>query len=485
MLTTRRDVLGAGLAGAAGLSFAIPARGAGTEAAGTVALRAPQPMARLHTDADGTLLGLSSSGMLWRYAADAWHRIGEGLDPESPLAHGHGRLAGRGRDGGLWLLESDRVSLHTRPALAPNAGLLVLALAVIAIGAARDGRHHVVRLEAGAGGWAETARSKSAVLPDARPVQFDPAGTANDDDGHVAVFAGPDSTRYRHGVLGDDIEATSVLLLERHDLQPMAQLDLPAPFVFEDIAPRPIAWQGGRGLLTVRSGPRGAQMAIVAAARGNPDRLALAALGEPIGSPQRWLSPTTDGVRLLAVHTPHLGGVLHRYRADGDRLAGHVITGNVTNHMIGRRDLDMSAWVGQFWAVPAQDRGSVRFVDLDSMSSRTQPREVTLDSPAVGLQPLRRNGQPGVAVLQQRGSVVWASASPFVPDCFHGMAGLWNPGDQLVMRVDADLAARCAMRLLITVVDKQHCVRVRQAVRHLDRDSRLPVSFRGKRVRRR
>jgi hypothetical protein len=400
-----------GMAGVTSLARAVPARAVTPNAATIVSLRAPHPMARLHVDADGALLAVSASGELWRLAGDSWQRIGEGLDPASPLAHGHGRLAGRGRDGGLWLIESGRVTQHTRPALAPNAGLLVLALAVIAVVAAPQGRHHVVRLEPGASGWTETARSKAAVLPDARPVQFDISGSMNDDNGHVAVFGGPDSGRYRHGVLGDDIEATSLLLLERHGLEPLARLDLPAPFVFEDIAPRPIAWQGGCGLLTVRSGPQGAQMAVVATPRSNSSQLVLAALGEPIGSPQRWLSPTTDGVRLLAVHTPHLGGVVHLYRADGDRLASQAVTGNVTNHMIGRRDLDMSAWVGQVWVVPVQDRGSLRFLDLGSTPGPVKPREVKLDSPAIALHPLRRNGQPGVAVLQQNGGVAWASAT--------------------------------------------------------------------------
>jgi hypothetical protein len=112
--------------------------------------------------------------------------------------------------------------------------MLVLALAVIAVAAGRDGQYRVVRLEPGGAGRAESARSSEPVLPDARPVQFDPAGTSSDDNGHVAVFAGPDSTRYRHGVLGDDVEATALLQLERHGLEPIARLALSAPFVFED-----------------------------------------------------------------------------------------------------------------------------------------------------------------------------------------------------------------------------------------------------------
>lgn len=401
---SRRDVLAAAAAGTAGLTWGADAAGATAVRAGVVSLRAPERMVRLHGGGDGALLAVSSSGSLWRLASDAWRRLGAGLDPASPVAAAFHRVVGRSREGGLWVLESGRVSSHARAALAPHAGLLVLALGVIAIGAAREGRHHVVRLEPGGGGWHQTARSTAAVLPDSRPVQFDPSGASDDDDGHVAVLAGPDATRYRHGVLGDGIEATALLLLERHGLEPLAQLELPAPFVFEDIAPRPVAWQGRRGLLTVRSGPEGAQLAVVAPSRGRGRQLALAALGPPLGT-QRWLAPTTDGERLLAVHTPHIGGVLHRYRADGDRLAGDVVAHEVTNHAISERDLDVSAWVGARWVVPTQDRRALRVFDLEGATG--QPRDVALGQPAVALQRWRRNGRDGVALLLQDGSVDW------------------------------------------------------------------------------
>lgn len=371
---------------------------------GVVSLRAPERMARLHGGGDGALLAVSSSGVLWRLAADGWQRLGAGLEPASPVAAGFERVVGRSREGGLWVLESGRVSSHAGVPLAAHAGLLVLALGVIAIEAAREGRHHVVRLERGAGGWTVSARSKATVLPDARPVRFDPSGTT-DDDGHVAVLAEPDATRYRHGVLGDGIEATSLLLLERHGLEPLAQVDLPAPFVFEDIAPRPVAWQGRRGLLTVRSGPEGAQLAVVAAPRGRGRQLALAALGPPLG-PQRWLAPSTDGERLLAVHAPHIGGVLHRYRADGGRLAGDAMAHEVTNHAIGQRNLDVWSWVGSRWVVPAQDRRALHVFDLGGATG--QPREVPLGQPATALQRWRRGGRVGIALLLQDGSVAWA-----------------------------------------------------------------------------
>jgi hypothetical protein len=112
------------------------------------------------------------------------------------------------------------------------------------------------------------------VLPDARPLQVDMDGRR--DGGHIVVLAGPDGTRYGHGVLGDAIEATRVLWLERHGLQVLRELNLAAPHVFEDIAPRPVTLSGapGRiGLLTVRSGPDGGQLALVTADPGRADAL--------------------------------------------------------------------------------------------------------------------------------------------------------------------------------------------------------------------
>ena len=235
-------------------------------------------------------------------------------------------------------------------------------------------------------------------------MRFDPDGTASDDNGHVAVFGAPSSTRYRHGVLGDAVEPTALLLLERHGLEAMGQLELPAPHVFEDIAPRPVAWRGRRGLLTVRSGPLGAQLVIVARAATAPGRFELAAVGEPIGMPNRWLSPSTDGRRLLAVHTPHLDGVLHRYTLQGERLVGRIIARGFGNHAIGQRDLDVSAWVGRRWVVPARDRRSLVVVDVDEVSA---DGTVALPSPVTALQPWRRGTDAGVVALLQDGSAWW------------------------------------------------------------------------------
>lgn len=220
------------------------------------------------------------------------------------------------------------------------------------------GSHVLARFEADARGqWQVVARSREPVLPDAVPVAVDLDGRHG--GAHIAVLAGPDAKRYPHAVLGDDIEATRVLWLERHSLAPLRSLHLDGPAVFEDRLLRPWALPDGRtGLVTMQSGPLGAQLVVVAASQNETSRLEIAAAGPAIGTRNRWLSPVSvapeDG-EIWAVHTPHIGGVLHRYRAEGSGLVAERMATGLTNHRLGARDLDISARVGPWLLLPTQD----------------------------------------------------------------------------------------------------------------------------------
>lgn len=411
----RREWLTAAAFGSPMGRFAPAADVQGASVAAAVPMLAPAPLAQLHADRQGRLLAISRTGELLEAGARGWKKLGAGLDPAAPVASGHGRVVGRSAAGGLWVMESGRAQVFAVPGLAPHAGLLVLAFGIIAIVADSAGAHRVVRLDPEGGAWVESARFADPVLPDARPLQFDPAGATPgphaDDNGHVLVFGAPSDSRYRHGVLGDSVEPTALLLLERHGLTTLARVDLPPPHVFEDIAPRPIAWRGARGLLTVRSGPLGAQLCVVAPAAA-ASRFELAAIAEPIGTVNRWLSPSTDGHRLLAVNTPHIGGVLHRHEPKDDRLPGRVIARGFSNHSIGQRELDVSAWVGSRWVAPAQDRQRLLVVDVDAALPVVTPAAAVLPAPVSRLQAWRRGPQTGVADLLEDGSAWWVRIGP-------------------------------------------------------------------------
>jgi hypothetical protein len=382
----------------------LPARAA----VPTVALAAPQPMAQLHAGAD--LLAVSVGGALWRRAGAHWERLGEGLDPATPIAQGHGRIVGRGRSGGLWVYAGGRFQETAALRLAPHAGFAILAFGVIAVAQIDETKGALVRLEEGASGWTETARCAEPVLPDARPLQVDLGGVpAQAGNGHIVVLAGPDGHRYAHGVLGDAIEATRVLYLERHDLSVLRALTIASPHVLEDIAPRPVAWNGGTGLLTMRAGPQGAQLVVVAADLSRRDALRIAAAGEPIGTRHRWMAASTDGRRIVAVHTPHIGGVLHAYRRDGATLRAERVSEGVATHALGSRELDLAVWAGGRLMLPGQDRRTMR--QLDIASGWRESGAVGLPAPVVAARAWAVDGVPGAALLLADGSVHWTAAT--------------------------------------------------------------------------
>jgi len=351
------------LAGAVGAVLARPATSA-PPANAWRPIATPAPVAQIAAGGPTGLLAVGADGWLLALSLDGApaSRLADGIDPATPVAAGHGRIAARRIDGALWVHEAGRAGVSDKRMLAGTAGMLVLPLAIVVVEA--DGpRHRAARYEpAGSGAWRSVARSDIDLMPDARPLQADLDGSG--DGGHVVLLAGPDGERYRHGVLGDAIEATRLVVLERHGLEPMRELVLGPPHVFEDIAPRRVALGGRDGLLTVRAGPQGAQLVLVDADPARRDALRIAARGPTLGAANRWLSPIAEGRQWLAVHTPHIGGGLHQYSREGERLVPRALMDGVSNHRIGSRTLDQSTWQGGRLWLPRQSGREVRVLDL-------------------------------------------------------------------------------------------------------------------------
>ncbi len=366
---------------------------------------------RIDPAGDEGWLARDRHGTLWHLTENSAHRpLGQGLGTEGALAVGHGRIAGRGSDGRLWM--GDAGLARDGPArsvedLVSHGGLSIAPDAVF--GLVEDhGRTVVARFEPGRDRrWRITARSGIAVLPDAEPVIVDLDGRG--DGGHVAVLAGPDRLRYPHAVLGDDIEATQVAWLDRRTLEPLRTLALDPPYVFEDRHLRPWRWAAGRlGLVTVRSGPQGAQLAIVAASARQADALEIAASGPFIGRRNRWLSPAAvvdDAAEVWAVHTPHIGGVLHRYRPDGEGVVGERSLDGVSNHRLGDRALDVSARTGPWLLLPVMGWQALAVVDL---RSGAMAGSIATDTAIVQLAAAPRSA--AVAVLTTTRLAIWSPA---------------------------------------------------------------------------
>jgi hypothetical protein len=182
----------------------------------------------------------------------------------------------------------------------------------------------VVRLPAG-------ENADVGALPDARIVRA---------AGRLYVLASR-TREYAHGVLGDELEAASVAVLD-----PAGGVEAtlaPPSGVVEGIAPivADVDDDGEREVVvTASDAERGARLVALSAAGD-------AMVGPAIGSGFRWrhqLAVAPFGPRgeteLAAVKTPHVGGTAEFYRAGGGRLDLVASLRGYSTHAIGSRTLD-------------------------------------------------------------------------------------------------------------------------------------------------
>lgn len=223
--------------------------------------------------------------------------------------------------------------------------------------------------------------------------QLDDAPQGGLPDGKIAVASSGDirqawyarpTDRYGHAVLGDAIEAGS-LIVETADGKRSEHI-LDPSYVFEDITPRVIDLDldGTNEVVTIRSSlDRGAAIAIYGIADGA--LVELAASGE-IGRSNRWLNIAGiadyggSGFPAIAwIETPHIGGIFRMGLYQSRRFEAFSLSYNgFSNHFIGSRELGLSA-TGDFnddgvpdIAIPSADRNSMVLV------SRSDPKTIPL-----------------------------------------------------------------------------------------------------------
>ena len=246
-----------------------------------------------------------------------------------------------------------------------------------------DGQNgHQVRVRAG-GRWYAVERKNGRVVlrfldapaPPTLPERALPDGQVvhGSKDIRRAWLADP-TTRYDHGVLGDKIEAGSVVVETRNGTRHTVNAGPDA--VFEDLRLRLADFGDGHDSIVVVKSylKRGSSLAVIGNRRG---RYEVVAETPPIGRPHRWLDPagiadfTGNGKADIAfVRMPHVLGQLELWTFDGNRLSKRDQMPNFANHIAGTRALNMAA-VADFnfdgvadFALPSLDRSRLRLVSF-------------------------------------------------------------------------------------------------------------------------
>jgi hypothetical protein len=175
-------------------------------------------------------------------------------------------------------------------------------------------------------------------LPDARILV--------DEAGRLLLLTDP-TTDYGHGVLGDEIEAAGITLVETDPVPRVAnKILVDEPYVIEGIAPlwADLDGDGRREIIVTRTNEAAGAQIVAYAEDG-----ALLATGPAIGRGYRWrhqlavapFGPNGE-IEIVDVLTPHIGGTVEFYRWAGDTLAIDASANGYTSHVIGTRNLDMA-----------------------------------------------------------------------------------------------------------------------------------------------
>lgn len=176
-------------------------------------------------------------------------------------------------------------------------------------------------------------------LPDARLLI--------DENERILLLTDP-TNRYNHGVLGDNLEAASITLIETlPKVRVSSKISLPQNEVVEGIAPIwvDLTGNGQREIVVTISDLNLGAGIVVFSETG--ERLAE---GSKMGQPYRWRHQiaaaeflTGEEPELAVVRTPHIGGVIEFYRLEEGNLNLVAELPGVTSHVMGSRNLDMSA----------------------------------------------------------------------------------------------------------------------------------------------
>ena len=240
------------------------------------------------------------------------------------------------------------------------------------------------------------------------------------------AWLGSPTGRYSHDALGSSVHAASLhaIVLQPDGSQRTLSLELPPHRVFEDRVPRLADLDGdGRDeiILVESDAQQGSSLVVYGLRLGAGARqpvLAQVARGPFTGAANRWLNPVGvadfdgDGrADVVAVTTPHIGGVLTLYRFEPPVLTPAAQMPGLTNHRYGSAEQQLAAIVqvpGQRPAVLVPGAG-LRTLHLLRLASTGEWKEqlapVSLAAPVQRITPLPN----GACVLLANGATLQAT----------------------------------------------------------------------------
>ncbi len=188
------------------------------------------------------------------------------------------------------------------------------------------------------------------IVTDNRPLARNglPDGRVATSKGDIAkAWYSEPTTRYRHGVLGDSVEAGALKVV--NDRGETYTYRLPSSEVFEDITPRlaDLDNDGRTEVITILSSVT--QGASVAVFKLNGNAFIKVGQSRFIGQENRWLNIAETGritgsgrPEIAVVTTPHLTGVLRFYSYRNGDLQLLASAEGYSNHVNGSRELRLS-----------------------------------------------------------------------------------------------------------------------------------------------
>jgi len=180
------------------------------------------------------------------------------------------------------------------------------------------------------------ARLSVNALPDSRILV--------DENIHLLVLSDP-TTRYDHGVVGDELEASAITLIETEpEIRVIRTIKIQEPDVIEGIS---AIWadinndEYGDIIVTLSNNQTGARIVAF-----NEDG-SLLAESDPIGLGYRWRHQLAVAEFeadkppfLVSVRTPHIGGIVEFFQYNNGRLEIVKEIKGFSAHSIGSRNLD-------------------------------------------------------------------------------------------------------------------------------------------------